>query len=204
MSRDDDDDDDRDEGIREGRSSPGRGRRDDDEDEDRPRRRSSEIDRRDDFGGENPRAERARARTNVPGILLIVAGVLNLLGGLYFAFNGFVSLSMPAEEVMKQANAFNPQQEAQMKQLGWSAEAMVRNTAIGYIILGVLAIVGAIITLMGGVKIRNLQGYGLGMFGAIIACIPCLSSSSCCVFGLVAGIWAVVALLDADVKAEFR
>ncbi len=203
MSRDDDDDGD--EGIREGRPSiPPKSSDDWDDYEDRPRRRSPAIDRADDPDDLVPRARRALLRTNVPGILLIVAAVLNILGGLYFAFNGLVTLSMPADQVMKQANAINPQQEAQMKKLGWSAEALVTNTAIGYIILGVLGIVGAIITLIGGVKIRQLRGYGLGILGSIIACIPCLSTSSCCVVGLVAGIWAVIVLLDADVKAAFR
>lgn len=61
--------------------------------------------------------------------------------------------------------------------------------------------IGALI-IYGAWKMRNLEGYGLAMTASILAMVPCLSP--CCLIGLPFGIWAVVVLSDASVKAAFR
>jgi len=60
---------------------------------------------------------------------------------------------------------------------------------------------GVLIT-YGGIKMKNLQNYSLAMSSSIIAMIPCLSP--CCCLGLPIGIWGLVVLSDANVKAAFR
>ncbi len=145
----------------------------------------------------------ARNKTNVPGILLLIVGILNVLGALYFAFNGVVTLLDP-QMAMAAAKQFNPQQEQQMKQLGWSMDQLVNATAIGYIILGAIGVIAAIIIIFGGVQMRNLRSYGLAVFASILALIPCISPMGCCVLGEVAGIWALVVLMNQDVKTAFR
>lgn len=74
---------------------------------------------------------------------------------------------------------------------------------------GTLGVVGTVITLAvggliiyGAMKMMNLQSYGLAMAASIVAMIPCLSP--CCCLGLPAGIWAIVVLNNAEVKAAFR
>jgi hypothetical protein len=58
-----------------------------------------------------------------------------------------------------------------------------------------------VVMLLGAIKMKNLQNYGWAMASAIIAVIPCISP--CCVLGLPFGIWALVVLSDAGVKAAF-
>jgi ABC-type proline/glycine betaine transport system permease subunit len=49
---------------------------------------------------------------------------------------------------------------------------------------------------------RQLKGRGLAIAGAILAMIP-LFTCCCCVIGLPVGIWALVVLMNAEVKAAF-
>ena len=50
-------------------------------------------------------------------------------------------------------------------------------------------------------KMTRLQGWGLALAGSILAMIPC---GSCCCFTLPFGIWALVVLVNKDVKAGFQ
>jgi hypothetical protein len=70
----------------------------------------------------------------------------------------------------------------------------VASTALG------LAV--TILMIVGGLRMRQLQGYGLAMTASILAWIPC--TSPCCIVSIPFGIWAFVVLLDADVKQAFR
>lgn len=69
------------------------------------------------------------------------------------------------------------------------------------IVLNVLAIVlygGAI---YGALKMKALQSYAMAVTSSVLVMLPC---SCCCLAGLPVGIWALVVLLDANVKAAFR
>ncbi len=58
------------------------------------------------------------------------------------------------------------------------------------------------VIILGAVRMKNLQSYSFAMTSAILAMLPCISP--CCVLGLPFGIWALVVLSDAAVKAAFR
>jgi hypothetical protein len=66
--------------------------------------------------------------------------------------------------------------------------------------LGGLTLVGAAVIFYGAIKMKDLQGYGLAMTAAILCLIPCFSI---CCLGIPFGIWALIVLLNADVKAAF-
>ena len=120
-------------------------------------------------------------RTNGPGIGLMVVGGLAILYAL-----ASVPLNM-----FQFAN--NPQlQETLPKAAQFAIAAIV---AVIYVIVGV-------VILLGGMKMRGLQGYGLAMAGAILAMIPCCDGP-CCLLGLPLGIWALVVLMDQQVKQAF-
>jgi hypothetical protein len=70
----------------------------------------------------------------------------------------------------------------------------------GIAILIFLAVGGLIIA--AGVKMRALKSYGLAMAGAILSCVPCCVGL-CCLPGLPIGIWALVVLMNDDVKRSF-
>jgi hypothetical protein len=58
------------------------------------------------------------------------------------------------------------------------------------------------LTIYGATKMRKLQSYGLALTACILAIIPC-QAGSCCIVGIVFGIWGIVVLNDPDVKACF-
>jgi hypothetical protein len=60
----------------------------------------------------------------------------------------------------------------------------------------------SVLVLVGGMKMKKLENYGLVMAASIVAVIPCFSP--CCLLGLPIGIWALVALNDPYVKSSFK
>ncbi len=53
-----------------------------------------------------------------------------------------------------------------------------------------------------GVNMIRRQGLGIAKLGAIVLCIPCLTS--CCFLGLPFGIWGIIALNSESAKQLFR
>ncbi|MDP8924982.1 MAG: hypothetical protein M3O34_19215 [Chloroflexota bacterium] len=47
---------------------------------------------------------------------------------------------------------------------------------------------------------RALRSWGVAMAGAILAIVPC---GPCCLLGLPFGIWAILVLIDDEVKQAF-
>ncbi|MFN8525904.1 MAG: hypothetical protein U0821_22620 [Chloroflexota bacterium] len=68
-------------------------------------------------------------------------------------------------------------------------------------VIYVLAFILSGLNLYAGVKMRQLQSYGLCMAGAIVGMLPC---SGCCLVGLPVGIWALVVLMNDEVKRAFN
>ena len=67
--------------------------------------------------------------------------------------------------------------------------------------LGIIGILVNLVILLGAVKMKKLESYGLAMAASIIAMIPC---QPCCLLGLPFGIWAVVVLSKPEVKSAFH
>jgi sorbitol-specific phosphotransferase system component IIC len=66
-------------------------------------------------------------------------------------------------------------------------------------IVGIL--IDAVI-ILGANKMRNLDSYGFAVAASILSVIPCLSSP-CFVLGMPFGIWALVVLMNEDVRNAF-
>lgn len=131
----------------------------------------------------------AKDQLNGPGIGLIVTGALNILFGLgRAALSLFFSAAMTGV-----ASPSGP--DAEFQKL-----IMMASGTMG-IVLGALGAICGAVTLFGGIKMRNLESYGLCMTGAILALLPC--TSPCCLVGLPIGIWAIVILARNEVKSQF-
>jgi hypothetical protein len=83
------------------------------------------------------------------------------------------------------------------------------SSGVAGLLSGVVGLVFAIIWLLmsgvvifGAIKMKSLQSYGLAFAAAVLAAVPC--TSPCCFIGLPVGIWAIVVLLNDDVKRSFR
>ena len=70
------------------------------------------------------------------------------------------------------------------------------------VVLGIIAILMSVVVLLGALKMKKLESYGLAMTASILAMIPCLSP--CCLIGLPIGIWALVVLAKPEVKSAFH
>ena len=67
--------------------------------------------------------------------------------------------------------------------------------------VAVLGIAIAIIVWIGAGNMRSLTGYGMALTASILAMLPCYCG---CVVGVPIGIWALIVLLNAEVKEAFQ
>ena len=133
----------------------------------------------------------AAAKVKGPAIGLLVTGGLGILAQIanlvYVATVGQAQPQLPPDA--------DPAQVQMMQNI-----AMFSGT-IG-MVMGVIALLIGLVIIVGALKMMKLQSYGLAMTSSILAMIPCISP--CCLLGLPFGIWAIIALNDANVKASFR
>ncbi|MCY2959510.1 MAG: hypothetical protein NTY35_05030 [Planctomycetota bacterium] len=121
--------------------------------------------------------------------LLVVAGMTVLL---------FV-ISLFGNQWMMQAMEHAQMPEEQLQQF---RDMMEKSSMVGNVVGGILNIGGAALIAFGAWRMKEMKSYGLAMTASILAMIPCFTSC-CCLLGLPAGIWALIVLLDKDVKAAF-
>lgn len=57
------------------------------------------------------------------------------------------------------------------------------------------------LAVFGALKMKALENHTMAVAGAVCVMLPC---SCCCFVGLPVGIWGLVVLLNAEVKAAFR
>lgn len=143
----------------------------------------------------------AAARTSTPGIFLIIVGAFNVLWGGYVVTAGVLQFINP-EIAIKNAEMLAELFPAAAAQKPKPEE--VQRQSLLTVGIGILVLVGCVLTILGGIRMRQLRTYGLAMTGSIVAAVPCLSCMGCCGVGEVIGIWAIVVLLNEEVKAAFH
>ena len=137
-------------------------------------------------GGSN-----ARDQVNTPAILLMVVGGLTVA---YALFGAVQSLTGANTAGLDQALA-NPD-------IPQGARSIISGMARGGIFFNLFQLALGAVTAFGGLKMKNLENYGLAMAASIIAVIPCFGS--CCCIGIPVGIWSLIVLNKPEVKAAFR
>lgn len=146
----------------------------------------------------------AAGRVSAPAIALMVVGGICLMLSLFGV--GSSVLMLVGGDAMKAQN--QQQMEDLRQQLGDNAQIVdfmeqmnsIQQGPIG-LIMNLIALVIAGLILFGAIKMKNLQSYGLALTAAILAMLPL---NSCCCLGLPIGVWALVVLLNGDVKNAFR
>ena len=129
-------------------------------------------------------------KLRVPAIGIVVTGSIGVLMALF----GIVSALVGANRQEIPSGA-PPEMERMLK----SYLAMAETFAVP---INALTLILSLVTLLAGVRMLQRRSYGLVMTGVILAIIPCFSA--CCCLGLPFGIWALVVLSNAEVKAAFR
>lgn len=117
-------------------------------------------------------------KLKIPAIALIVAGILNILIGLYFLLSGIIV----AYSGVVYKN-FNTEQEKFAFQIGF----------YGVIILGILSLVVAPIIIAGALKMMRGASGGAAKLSPILAMIPIISFPGF-LLGIPFGIWALIAM----------
>lgn len=146
----------------------------------------------------------ARARVLAPAICLIVVGVLNLFMAAAPALYGMGAAKVTPEQLEQEMQKQNPKALQDATSQGWTI-ADIRNMLIyGSFSVAGLDFLVSFLVILGGVRMLMLKNYILAVFAAILAAIPFVSCSGCCGFGAVAGLWALIVLINPDVKASFQ
>lgn len=173
----------------------------DDDRDDREEPMDEREGREDRHENRQERIARARAKVATPGLFLLLAGLLCLalevaaIGVMltkptliYDFVVDMIERGPPGPEKQKQLDDMK-KEEASMR---LDSPMNIGSIAVGFI-LGVLTTIGA-------VKMRSGSGYGLALTGAIASIIPI---GGCCCVGMPVGIWALVVLMNPDVKKGF-
>ncbi len=154
-----------------------------------------------DFSVDSGRAD-ALSRLNGPGIGLIVVGALSALsslGGLVSSFLGLLlGTTGPGFPDLGQfgGSLGGPEQQ----QLELITNAMGGTFGM---FSNLMTLVIALVIVAGGVKMRSGEMYSLCIVAAALTLIPCLTPCCCCCVGMPVGIWALIVLLDQNVKSAF-
>ncbi len=150
----------------------------------------------DDWAPASPAVVAALLRVNIPGIMLIVVGVVNVLCAILVLFRSLQILTNFDQEYQKAADTMD-----RMGQAGLTPD-LLRGETYGLLIGSIVALIASGLIVMAGARMRILRGYGFAMMGAILAVIPCISP--CCLLGLPFGIWALIVLANPEVRAAFE
>jgi hypothetical protein len=84
----------------------------------------------------------------------------------------------------------------------YSADMGILGSTAFNTIQTVVDLVVAVVIYLAALRMQRLESWGLAFAGAILAMLPCVSP--CCVLTLPFGIWALVVLLNDEVKRHFR
>jgi hypothetical protein len=140
------------------------------------------------------RLERSR-RTVGPGVALVVLGVVNLLAA------GLVTpaLLTATETTLPPKSQAAAPSEPRVRRL-LTPDERRQNRAFA-LAAAAIVIPGGLLLLIGGVQMARRRWYPMTVASSVAAMIPVVSVF--CLAGLPVGIWALVVLLDADVRATF-
>lgn len=133
----------------------------------------------------------ASRKLAVPAIAIIVMSALGILGALTMPLWQAAYL-----DFLLRIPTLPPQAQQALQ------EARSAGMTAGSIVQLVIGIAFNIVTLIGGIKMKSARSYGLSMASAILIMLPC--AGCCCLIGLPFGIWALVVMNQAEVKAAFR
>jgi hypothetical protein len=144
--------------------------------------------------------QRALTRTNVPGLFLIVTGILNMVAALMLLMTGVQQSRMTPDEFER---AVSTDQLKELQKQGWTVEQVKRLASTIFLFLGSITLASAFVMCYGGANMRSLNSYTVAVLGAVLAAVPFISPLGCCGLGEVVGIWCLVILLNPEVSSAF-
>lgn len=132
-----------------------------------------------------PSPVNAQEAVSLPGIFLLITGIVGVLVGFGNIFGAGASHAL-----------------AQYAQDPKVAELLARSRGMSGALGGVIVLATSAVTIFGAIKMRQLQSFGLAMAASILALLPCVGP--CCCIGIPVGIWCLVVLNKPEVKSAFK
>lgn len=142
-----------------------------------------------------------KQRLFAPGVALLVLGILGIL----------LALTDLAMQVFMDPDAYQsmfdrllppdapPEMREQFKILG----PMMAASRATSIVVDLLGIAGAGFIAFAGTQLIGARSRTVPMVAAILAMIPCVNPSCCCLAGIPVGIWVIMTLNKPEVVAYF-
>ncbi len=180
-----------------------------DDDENRDDRDEDDRDYRDDRRNERRPEDVmaiAKAKVKAPAILMLIAGIVTVLLLGYSVVMAATTDQLADFQKQRQETENDPKLDAnakqQIKQINDFTEQIVTPLFKFQPVLWAFSGLLALTSIVGAIKLMNLSGSGWARTGAILNLTSCLGG--CCLIGLPAGIWVLIVLNNADVKAAMR
>lgn len=122
----------------------------------------------------------ARERIAVPAIIIIVTGALGIPLQLIGMVMNIMGVGMGATS-------------------GQEGVANIMSGGIG-IVFNIIGLAVAGFLIYGGLQLKNLGNWTIGLIAAILSVIPCCA---CCLTGIPGGIWALIVMNKPEIKSAF-
>jgi hypothetical protein len=142
-------------------------------------------------------------KVTAPAIALLVTSLIGVWMFGQTAVSFIQIKNQPAEwdKIKRQALEHNNNKNVPPEQMAEMEKIMDGVRDFGAPVSGALAVLN-LITVVGSIQMLRRRTYGLAMLGTIVALNP--AAVPCCLLQLPFGIWALVVLLNADVRRSFR
>ena len=124
----------------------------------------------------------AGAKVKIPALLMMILSALTILLNVVNILLNILGVGM---------GAMNGGEEAM---------GAVFQGGVGIGVAAISILFNAVV-FFGAMKMKNLQGHTFALVSAVLFSLPC---SACCLVNMPIGIWALIVLLNKDVKAAFQ
>jgi hypothetical protein len=135
----------------------------------------------------------------LPGVLLFLVGLLDLLGGLALLGGGYLLLVADASQ-LRFLEYKHPEGTTVPKNAWSPADYQFYGTLV-FFAAGVLSAVIAFPVMIGGSAMMRSRSWFASVLAALLALI---SPGGFVLLGLIAGIWALAVLFNPNVRQSFR
>ncbi len=131
----------------------------------------------------------------LPGIFMIITGVVNLLCGFAGIGVGVMFANMPEEQLRQAYNQQDPAKRKQLDEAGIGIDELRKIYVYGGGGGGGFWTACSLLTIIGGICMCARKARGLAIFSALVTVLPCVTSP-CCLLGLPVGIWSLIVLFQ--------
>jgi hypothetical protein len=137
----------------------------------------------------------AQSKVSLPAMALMINAIV------FMALNiGFFIFAPAAMSGL--LDFANKMQEEQAKKAGVNPPPVQQVDVGRPWVSTFLGLLGGGFIIFGAMKMRSLESWGLALAASIVSMVPYVSP--CCCLGIPLGAWALVTLLNSEVKAAFR